>query len=507
MTSGEDIKAPRVFLSYASEDVNWVIEFKRFLVGPLGNVVIDDFKNGGNLQFGKLGPWLDQKVSEASVMIAFVSSTYAQKDWTKDEWQLGLTKRQRGQLIFVPVMMDADAKTWWNVLRKNGELALLPADFQYVDFTHEGRRATIEGSRVQQISDLAATIRLLLASPEVVQNALAKDGASAVNNHEEIVLLGHPSGRFDVGLEAEVAAAEQHLRGQSLPCRKWDDGWRKPAFRPVLPSTSDFTPLFVHPIAPGETDDPFDYAEKAEQRLKSMGVKSLRLALWLPSGQGDDTFETAAKSRHSADFPALRVDTPEELALWLGGLVRPITPDALVIQIEAMGYPNDAVPDPTTTQLAEDLEQRFCGIVNREIVPNPGLWKFWGEEFNEQLRMLPGNRAIIAVHDLDIKPSADIQTVRNSLETKLKAAQEAIEQANREDAQGRKVDPFFTALLVRHAKALPFATYPSNGRFKDWRLLRFEATGVRPVPASLAVFRGQLTKWNASRRSIGVATC
>jgi hypothetical protein len=177
-------------------------------------------------------------------------------------------------------------------------------------------------------------------------------------------------------------------------------------------------------------------------------------------------------------------------------------PDAVVLQIETIGYPEDIVPDATTTQLADDLQQRFSGIVNREILPNPGLWPFWGEEINEQVKMLPGNRVIIAVHDLDITPSADPGTIRTSLEMKLSLAQEAVELANKESKGGRKVDPFFTALLVKNANALPFGSYPSNGRFKDWRLLRFESAGVKPVPASLAVFRGQLNKWAANRTAV-----
>jgi hypothetical protein len=90
---------------------------------------------------------------------------------------------------------------------------------------------------------------------------------------------------------------------------------------------------------------------------------------------------------------------------------------------------------------------------------------------------------------------------------KLSLAQGAVDEVNK--AGTRTLDPFFTALLLKHAKALPFANYPSNGRFKDWRLLRFASSGVapadvKPVPNSLAVFRGQLHKW-AARAPVGVA--
>jgi hypothetical protein len=86
----------------------------------------------------------------------------------------------------------------------------------------------------------------------------------------------------------------------------------------------------------------------------------------------------------------------------------------MVLQIEMIGYPDGSEPDEFTTRLADDLRLRFCGIVDHEIRPNPGLWPFWSDEIEEQVKMLPGNRAIIAVHDLDIAPSADFDAIRCS---------------------------------------------------------------------------------------------
>jgi hypothetical protein len=73
----------------------------------------------------------------------------------------------------------------------------------------------------------------------------------------------------------------------------------------------------------------------------------------------------------------------------------------------------------------------------------------------------------------------------------------------RETDCGSKLKFFWAALIYKNAKALPFAHYPFDGRFKDWRLLSFErAEGhsdtehpVRPAPASLGAFRAQLSKW------------
>jgi TIR domain len=501
MSESEMPRAPRVFLSYASEDVNWVHRFKKWLVGPLGEVVLVDFKDGSNLEFGPLGTWLDARVDEAAVMVAFVSSNYTQKVWTQSEWHSGLTKTQRGQLIFVPVMMDADAKLWWSQLRKKGELGALPADFQFADFTEGGRPAGLgdDSAFIDKISKMALSIRSMLETPtseEVPPSPAVPD----------IILLGHPFGRFDVGLEAQVDEADQLLRKCFVRSKRGDDGWWNSAAEHFSSLPSNKSPIFVQPLAPGEHEEPLAYAGKTAKRLKGTCVKEARVALWLPNAQNDSVFAAAANSASANAFPALRTDTPQGLATWLCGLVCSTMPDTVVLQIETIGYPEDSVPDVTVSQLADDLQQRFSGIVNREILPNPDRWPFWGEEINEQIKMLPGNRVIIAVHDLDITPSPDPGTIRTSLEMKLSLAQDAVERANKESTGARRVDPFFTALLVKNAKALPFCSYPSNGRFKDWRLLRFEPPGMKPVPASLAVFRGQLNKWAANRAPVGPAS-
>jgi hypothetical protein len=498
MSTSEVPRAPRIFLSYASEDVNWVSQFKRWFVPPLGNVVLEDFKDGSNLEFGPLGAWLDATVDEAAVMVAFVSSNYPEKVWTRVEWDRGLTKTQRGQLIFVPIMMDADAKLWWAKLRKQRELSVLPVDYQYSDFAVEGRPAVISdsGPIVDQISKLAQKIRIMLEEPSPEQPSPL--------SVPDIILLGHPFGRFDVSLEAQVDEADQLLRKHSVRSKRGEDGWRNTDVKLFLHPSSNPS-ILVQPLAPGEAEQPLAYAAKTAQLLAAIGGGQARVAIWVPNAQKDAIFSEAANSASPNSFPALRTDTPRGLVSWLYDLIRPTTPDAVVLQIETIGYPENSTPDAGTTRLAEDLQQRFSGIVNREILPPPGLWPFWGEEFNEQVKMLTGNRVIVAVHDLDITPSADDGTIRTSLEMKLNLAQNAVEQANKVSEGSRRVDPFFTALLVKNAKALPFASYPLNGRFKDWRLLRFEPSSMKPMPASLAVFRGQLNMWAAQRRRLGAA--
>ena len=62
---------------------------------------------------------------------------------------------------------------------------------------------------------------------------------------------------------------------------------------------------------------------------------------------------------------------------------------------------------------------------------------------------------------------------------------------------------FWAALLYKNASSLPFARYPFDARYKDWRLLSFEPaednSAGSPVPdlASLGVFRSELKAWAA----------
>ena len=528
--------APRVFFSYASEDFSWVQQFKEKFTAQLGGVVVvEDFKDGGNLTFGSLEPWLDRRVDEATVIVAFVSRHYYGKDWTVAEWHRGLTKAQTGQLIFVPVMMDADAKMWWSRLRSKGELRALPPDYQYSNFaTDAGKPANLdEGQTIALISNLAAELRRMLvstpmadpggkseesyrgatvrvsgAAPEIEPGKQSITVADNSNLNaaaaSDVYLLGNPVGRFEVGLETQVNAASDELQKFALSPKRWGDGWRNDAAKRLpLPSPIEL-PVFVQPLAAGEIDEPFAYASRTIERLATAGINRAKVALWLPRGQNDPIFESAAKSSPADAFPALRTDTPQGLAKWLCDLVRPsVSADTVIVQLETIGFPDDSRPDDFALQLADSLKQSFSGIVNREIRPNPGLYDFWGDQITEQIKALPSNRPIIAVHDLDITPSADRQAIRAALEVKLSLAQAAVEQVNTERAGARHLDPFFTALLVKHAKALPFASYPSNGRFKDWRLLHFDVAGVKPIPASLAVFRGQLYKWVVGCRPVG----
>ncbi len=503
----DEEQAPRVFLSFASEDAWWVKSFTdRDLFGrQLGNVRVQNYTADENLSFGELKPWIDKQLDRATVIIAFVSKFYREKEWTLREWNGSLTEYQRRRLIFVPVLLDADAKAWWAKQREFGKLADLGNNFQYSDFTDSnGAAVEISGNDLARgkIVRLAQEIRKLLETP------LEKPPSEPKSLELPFVILGHPTGRFSEDVERQCDALEEAAQGHGLRVCRWGDRWRTNI------SARDKSPasMFVQPLEPGDASDQVGNSGITGNRLTAAGFANSRVVLWLPSGQSDPDFaEAAARAASNAmpaipdpwPGPALRNETPGELVRWLAYMVFPAPQhDAPLLQIETVGSPVGSNPDSEASRLSNQLSEDFCSIVKGVTTPEPSSpWRFWGDLFRQQVAVLPGSRAIVAVHDLDVKPSADLLAARKAIELKFHKMQSDVEDVLKPAGGLGKIRLFWTALILRNSRALPFADYPSDGRFKNWRLLRFEkaTTGkMSPDPASLAVFRARLSEWLAS---------
>src|ERR1043166_9256996 len=170
MPDRDSAKVPKIFLSFASEDgygVNWFTRKDWFGVA-LGNVIVENYLVNERLDFGPLRSWLEQQIDEATVVIAFVSEYYRNQEWTGVEWNKALTEFHRRRLIFVPIMLDAHAKAWWDDLLHKGGLSGLSPDYMYSDFTDGlGARVDISGSSSVQmkIQKLALRIKGFLSAP------------------------------------------------------------------------------------------------------------------------------------------------------------------------------------------------------------------------------------------------------------------------------------------------------------------------------------------------------
>jgi hypothetical protein len=508
----------KVFLSFASEDWPWVEQFTHpgwFNIDP---AKLQNYKTGDNLEFGELGKWIDKTVDEAAAVIAFISEHYRKKSATTvAEFDRALTGYQKRRLIFVPIMLDDDAKAWWAERRQQGSLSALPDQYVYSDFTKIGRLDISADYQVQsRIEKIAREIRNTIVgppSPDQPEPPLSPPAST-------VVVLGDPTNRH----AEEVAAQSDELikvaEAEDLSVRAWMDGWlSKSTARSELGVSSTSDAVFVQPLAAGDASEHAEDVGKTGKRLAKAGIAKAPVVLWLPSGQSDPEFEKRAKESTDplpglADLrvtPALRVGSASDLAAGLRVLLSPRqSHDDPLVQVETVGS-TTGPPDPEATLLSKQLTELFGNIVNGLIsVDKSSPWPFWGTQFEQQIALrlresaAQGPRAIVAVHDLDVTPSPNAAVNRKRIELKFQQMQDYVQQTDK----AGKMKFFWAALLCKNANALPFARYPYDARYRDWRLLSFERVdprpagtehALRPDPASLGVFRNELYTWADAR--------
>src|SRR5207253_931540 len=61
----------------------------------------------------------------------------------------------------------------------------------------------------------------------------------------------------------------------------------------------------------------------------------------------------------------------------------------------------------------------FRDIVSTVVAPTPEYWPFRNAMFEEQLREMTAKRVIVAVHDLNVRPMADLTQARRAMEEKF----------------------------------------------------------------------------------------
>jgi TIR domain len=503
-------EAPRVFFSYAGEDEVWVSVFRNPKWFKIGNARILDFAVE-EVGYGELKRALDAQIEQSAVFVAFVSGNYTREDkkWTFAEWEKALEQLQRRRLIFVPIMLDADAIAWWRKLQNQGQLSTLQRAYQYADFTDGGgRRIQIQGDKdtvaVEKIARLAEQIRhdLQIPPPD-----LRTSPPRPPPYGTEVVVLGHSKAALPKELLKCADSLCEALRTGGIRIERWGDGWRGNSDARGGGSTDSET-IFVQPVPIGEASDLALDQGIIGKDLERAGIQNARVVLWLPPNFSDKDFSNAvAKAVNGKDFPSLRSDSPVDLAKWLQTLRSSVaSSNETKIQIQAFGLMEAKVGEQTAASLeiVEQLKKQIFSIASAFVdnpQPSPPALSFWCEEFGEQLRKLDGNRVIVAVHDLDVAPGLEI---KKQLQLRFECIQEAIrqEQEVRVSAGKPRLKAFLTALLVRSADAIPFDEYPYDGRYGDWSLLRFSPpkgeqreTSVKPNPYSLAVLNGKLYSW------------
>ena len=256
--------APRIFFSYASEDSVWVDAFQKSKGFDIGEARVLDYK-AEEVGYGALKEALDEQIEGSAVVVAFVSVDYYKKIWTVAEWEKSLTEAQRGRLVFVPIMLDADAVDWWRRLRGEGKLSSLSRDYSYWSFLDAGgRRLDITpGETVVngKIFRLTRQIRADLENKPCTKanganeksTGLTKgDGGGAEDHSEtaftaiattgtstappltqgagaEIVVLGHPAAALPPEMAEHIGKLCESLRKRNVQTNAWRDGWRRKA--------------------------------------------------------------------------------------------------------------------------------------------------------------------------------------------------------------------------------------------------------------------------------------
>ena len=172
--------------------------------------------------YGPLGEALDEQIDRSAVVIAFVSRDYCKKQWTVAEWEHSLTEAHRRRLLFVPLMLDADATVWWESLRKRAKLTALSRDYAYVSFTDAGGgRLDVrpEDTRVNgKIARLVRQIRDDLESGAPT-DADPPGGRVAALEAADIVVLAHPKAALPQEMAAQIGRLSETLKGRGCPPR------------------------------------------------------------------------------------------------------------------------------------------------------------------------------------------------------------------------------------------------------------------------------------------------
>jgi hypothetical protein len=506
---------PKIFLSFAGEDHPWVENFVQTFSLGIDGVEIQDFKSGGNLEFGELQQWIESNISQAAAVIAFVSEFYQKKDWTLVEWKKSLNEYARRRVVFVPIMLDRGAKSWWAKLRAEGQLSQLPVDYMYVNYVDPtGQPVRIFQNdetrlRIVRLANAVKNALVFAASPAIPFPA---DGTVPADSHPDVFILGHPTSRLADGVFTQASALREALRVQGLSFEMWNDGWlTNTAARGSSGVSAGESTIFVQPLAAGEGAEHVDELHRTAKRLAIAGVSGARVVLWLPPGQSDLDFQSS--TTRSDDLPslevlqstpALRLDPPHDLGRRLRLLLHSTELEFEfdpILQIETVGWAHGSSLDLHAKRLSDEITKVFGNIVKEVMPKSSSPYQFWDKQFKDQIAALTGHRAIVAVHDLDVPPSANPEVRRKQMEKKFKQIQDYAT----ESEIGRNRRFFWTALLYRNGKALPFGKYPDDARFSDWRLLSFEESAVarpgeplrpRPDPASLGVFRANLFAWS-----------
>jgi len=504
-----------VFLSYASEDQWWKDSFTDDSWFNLGNVKVEDYLMGGNLPFGHLKEWLNEQINGAAVFVAIVSQNYINKKYPLAEWAAGLSATARQKIVFVPILIDAEAKSWWSEQKKSENLRDLGDDYAYSDFTNSyGQPCTIRAdfgpvdSVTRRIAELSRLIREHLRKEQNIGGAVPKVGDAKPSPDSEVgrpvILLGHPT--LDITDEITRRTDELFVKLNGLGnivTKRWLNRWNssqniRKDFGILISQKGIFvqplrlTDAGLYALAPRLTLEWLEGAATSDAPTAAADLASCRVVLWLPSDMHDPAFEEATNSAENETNPILRHDDLDTLVDWLRDQARDTRPTIPILTLA-----EDLVDLKDSIALRRALHAAFSKVIEEVVQPAPELWTFSGEVLIDQLKSLDSERVILAIHDLNTGAARDWKTARKELETKLAAISSVIDDAvNKANRSDLKI--FRSSLLVAKADQLPWVKYPAPSQFEKWCLLPFYRSSdgaLQPKPAYASIFQSYLREW------------
>jgi hypothetical protein len=526
--------APRIFLSYSRPDTSWVKNFCHpdYFGSNLGNLVLDDYQD--TVTFGSISEWIEQHVDSSAALIAFISSDYTLSKFSQLEWDLAVQLYNDGRLVLLPVIMDRDAKDWWNGEKLGPKFGIISREgrdeFGYLDFAdprtgrHPMEIRTEDGTIDRATQKIKEVARLLTSKVATIGMPAARGPNITVvpptksdmivtpatpdisvlllaQEKSPVIVLGHPTSNMQPALAPEVHELTSQLRSVGIAPRCWNDQWADSEQPPRKQAIDEFQrgALFVQPAALTdanvwsrlpETVPAWlgEVAAKAGLDAEVAEVTNFRTVLWVPARHASPAFKERVHAQDESANPLLRGDEPAALAKWIkqqsGGEFGPVP----VVAIEAL----DSGP------LREALQKGCARVVSDIVQPPPEPWSFYNQESLEnQLRLIEGGRAIIAVHDLNTGLVNSRDAAQIAVESKIKQHKKRADEIVK--SLGRKLDLFWTVLLVDKVKYLPFIKYPGN-KLSDVTFLPFQRMDddnfpVEPVPDGARIYQSYLKEW------------
>jgi len=329
---------PKIFLSFAGEDLEWKQSlFRHSWWSSLLNVAdIFDYENDPESS-GDLYLRMGEIIRDCDAFVVILSKYYLSKSGiVEHEFQEGVELCARApveQRLFCPIINDDEALRWWRegkheVFEQHAWLR----DWAYWALIEDKEPAILGGDLEPRYARQVREYARKLADRI---NKLEVQNVPQARNRRSIILLGHPIEKAEdyAAANPTVVTARsdltKELKGREVAPDCWEDGWLKDNERLKskrgiqLQSGVD---AIVRPLGPKEAIDlaitpeitPNQLLVATGQRSPPGDFSKLKISLWLPSEHRTDPdakiFVETASAQAASSNPRLYVSSVREIA-------------------------------------------------------------------------------------------------------------------------------------------------------------------------------------------------